>query len=71
MKLFLRTLFLGALFAIPYTMGAQITNIPIGVSEKINADSLARVFDSQPFFWHLQGQLFCWRYGTEPEAHRV
>ena len=58
MKLFLRTLFLGDLSAIPFTMGAQITNIPIGVQEKINADSLARVFDSQPFFGIYKDNYF-------------
>ena len=50
MKIFLRALFVLALVAVPHTVGAQITNIPIGEQNKINTDSVIKDFDQQPFF---------------------
>lgn len=58
MKLF-KIIFVAAFFAIYCTAGAQITTIPVGKEhERINTDSLVKVFDSQPFFGIYKDNYF-------------
>ena len=57
MKLF-KIIFVLTLVGVVYPASAQITNIPIGKEEKINTDSIVKLFDSQPFFGIYKDNYF-------------
>ena len=57
MKTFYRNIIMAALLVIPYTAGAQLTNI-VKDDVKLNVDSIVKDFDSRPFFGIYKDNYF-------------
>lgn len=57
MKTFYRNIIMAALLVIPFTAGAQLTNI-VKDDVKLNVDSIVKDFDSRPFFGIYKDNYF-------------